>query len=238
MLHDLSHDNPGGSGPDAAATGEQSARQEAIGHILAGGTVLPPLYSGGRFLAIIKRGGGKAAVAGLGVAVLLAAGGCAGHQAAPAPPSARSTAASTPAPTATPLTAAELAWIAGVTSLHHKVDKPFRASSMTMTRAKMTELGNALRACGRELRRMGAPGTRLQPVYVKVTKACRALNKGARCFAKAASVSDAAGATVAGTAEARIQNRSLSCGFAAQGNGSNLLSDAEAQAAAIKAQFP
>jgi hypothetical protein len=49
---------------------------------------------------------------------------------------------------------------------------------------------------------------------------------------------DAAGATVAGSVEARIQDRSLSCGFSAQGNGSNLLSDAEAQAAAIKAQFP
>jgi len=199
--------------------------------------MLPSLYSSGRFLAIIKCGGWKAAVAGLGVAVLLAAGGCAGHQAAPAPASARGTAASTPAPTATPLTAAELAWITAVTSLHHKVDKPFRASSMTMTRAKMTGLGNALRACHRELRRMSAPGTRLQPVYVMVTKACRTLDGGARCFAKAASVSDAAGGTVAGTPEARIQNRSLSCGFAAQGNGSNLLSEAEAKAAAIKVQF-
>jgi hypothetical protein len=199
--------------------------------------MLPSLYSCGRFLATVKRGSWQAAVAGLGVAVLLAAGGCAGHQAAPTPASARSTAASTPAPTATPLTAAELAWITAVTSLHHKVDKPFRASSMTMTRAKMTELGSALRACGRELRRMGAPGSRLQPVYVMVTKACQALDRGARCFAKAASVSDAAGGTVAGTVEARIQNRSLSCGFAAQGNGSNLLSAAEARAAAIKVQF-
>jgi hypothetical protein len=196
--------------------------------------MLPPLYSCGRFLAIIQRGGWNAAVAGLGVAVLLAADGCAGHQAAPAPASARSTATSTPA---TPLTAAELAWITAVTNLHHKADKPFRASSMTMTRAKMTELGNALRACHRELRRMGAPGTRLQPVYVMVTKACRALDGGARCFAKAASVSDAGGGTVAGTVEARIQNRSLSCGFAAQGNGSNLLSEAEAKAAAIKVQL-
>jgi hypothetical protein len=168
---------------------------------------------------------------------LLAAGGCAGHQTAPTPASAHSTAASTPAPTATPLTAAELAWITAVTSLHHQVDQPFSAASMTMTRAKMTELGHALRACHRELRRMGAPGTRLQPVYVTVNNACRALDRGARCFAKAASVSDAAGGTVAGTPEARIQNRSLSCGFGAQGNGSNLLSEAEAKAAAIKVQF-
>ena len=198
---------------------------------------MPSLYFSGRLLAIIKRGGWKAAVAGLGVTALLAVGGCAGHKAASAPASAGNTAVSTPAPTATPLTAAELAWITAVTNLHHKVDKPFRASSMTMTRAKMTELGNALRACGRELRRMSPPGTRLQPVYVQVSKACQALGRGARCFAKAASVSDAAGGTVAGTVEARIQNRSLSCGFAAQGNGSNLLSGAEEQAAAIKAQY-
>ena len=199
--------------------------------------MLPSLYSCGRFLAIINRGGWKAATAGLGAAVLLAAGGCAGHKAAPIAASAPSTAASTPAPTATPLTAAELAWITGVTRLHHKVDKPFGASSMTMTRAKMTELGNALRSCGRELHQMGAPGTRLQPVYVMVAKACQALDRGARCFAKAASVSDASGGTVAGTVAARIQSRSLSCGFAAQGNGSNRLSEAEAKAAEIKAQF-
>ena len=199
--------------------------------------MMPSLYSRGRFLAIISRGGWKAAVAGLGVVVLLAIGGCAGHQAAPASVSSPSTAASTPAPTATPLTAAELAWITAVTKLHHQVDKPFRGSSMTMTRAKMTELGNALRACGRELRRMGAPGTRLQPVYVMVTRACQALDKGARCFARAARVSDVAGATVAGTVEARIQKQSLSCGFAAQGNGSNRLSEAEAKAEVIKAQF-
>jgi len=70
-----------------------------------------------------------------------------------------------------------------------------------------------------------------------VQKACRTYDKGARCFAKAASVSDAAGATIAGTPQARTQRRSLSCAFAAQGNGSNVLGEAEAKAAAIKAQF-
>ena len=173
-----------------------------------------------------------------GVVLVFLVGGCAGHKAASAPAPARSTAASTPTPTVTPLTAAELAWITAVTNLHQKIDKPFQVSSMTMTRAKMTELGNTLRSCHRELSRMGAPGARLQPVYVSVSKACQTLDKGARCFTKAASVSDAAGGTIAGSKESRIQDRSLSCGFSAQGNGSNLLSDAEAQAAAIKAQFP
>lgn len=82
------------------------------------------------------------------------------------------------------------------------------------------------------------PGNRLQTVYVTAQKACRRYDKGANCFATAAKVSDAAGATIAGTAEARTQERSLSCGFAAQGDGSNLLTDAEAKAETIKAQFP
>jgi len=162
------------------------------------------------------------------------ASGCAGHattSSAPAP----STAASTPTPA--PMTTAELAWVTAVTNLHKKIDKPFSAGSINMTRAEMTELGNTLRDCSRELQTIGPPSDRLQPAYVLVQKACRTYNKGARCFARAASVSDAAGATIAGTPQARTQRRSLSCGFAAQGNGSNLLGQAEAKAAAIKAQF-
>jgi hypothetical protein len=135
------------------------------------------------------------------------------------------------------MTAAELAWVKAVTNLHKKIDKPFMVGSINMTRAKMSELGHALRACSRGLRKIGSPGDRLQPVYVLVQKACRTYDKGARCFARAASVSDAAGGTVAGTPQARTQRRSMSCGFAAQGNGSNLLGEAEVKAAAIKAQF-
>jgi len=136
----------------------------------------------------------------------------------------------------TPMTAAELAWIKTVTNLHKKIDEPFMAGSINMTRAKMTGLGNKLRACSRELQTIGPPSDRLQPVYVLVQQACRTYDKGARCFARAVSVSDTAGATIAGTPQARTQRRSLSCGFAAQGNGSNLLGQAEAKAEAIKAQ--
>jgi hypothetical protein len=130
-----------------------------------------------------------------------------------------------------------LAPVNAVTNLHRKIDKPFMAGSINMTRVKMTGLEGKLRACSRELRKIGPPSDRLQPVYVPVQKACRTHDKGARCFAKAASVSDAAGATIAGTPQARTQRRSLSCAFAAQGNGSNLLGEAEAKASAIKAQF-
>jgi hypothetical protein len=168
------------------------------------------------------------------VVLAVLASGCAGHtttSSAPAP----STAASTATPT--PMTAAELAWVMAVTKLHKKIDKPFMAGSLNMTRATMIELGNRLRACNRELQTIGPPSDRLQPVYVLVQKACRIYAKGARCFARAVSVSDAAGATIAGTPQARTQRRSLSCAFAAQGNGSNLFGQAEVKAAAITAQF-
>ena len=171
---------------------------------------------------------------GFAAAVVLAvlASGCAGHTATSPGPSA---AASTPAPA--PMTAPELAWVKAVTTLHKKIDKPFTAGTINMTRAKMTGLGNKLRACSRELRKIGPPSDRLQPVYALAQKACRTYDKGARCFARAAGVSDASGATIAGTPQARTQRRSLSCGFAAQGNGSNLLGQAEAKAAAIQAQL-
>jgi hypothetical protein len=166
------------------------------------------------------------------VALAVLASACASHTAtSPGPSTAASTA------TSAPMTAAELAWVRAVTNLHKKIDKPFMVGSMNMTRVKMSGLGSKLRACSRELRKIGPPSDRLQPVYVLVQKACRTYDKGARCFARAASVSDAAGATIAGTPQARTQRRSLSCAFAAQGNGSNLLGAAEAKAAAIQAQF-
>ena len=173
---------------------------------------------------------------GLTIAVVLAAlaSGCSSHTAAP-PAAGPGTTASTATPA--PMTAAELAWVTAVTDLHKKIDKPFMVGTINMTRAKMSQLGNKLRACSRELAKIGPSGDRLQPAYALVQQACQTYGKGARCFAKAASVSDDAGATIAGTPQARTQRRSLSCGFAAQGNGSNLLSQAEAKAAAIKAQL-
>jgi hypothetical protein len=171
----------------------------------------------------------------VGVLALLASG-CAGHQAPPAAVNRHAT--SSPSPTATPMTAAERAWVAGIAHLQKKIDKPFTARAMTMTRAKMTQLASATGGCGRKLRRMGVPSTRLQSVYAMATKACRTYQKAARCFARAASVSGIDGGTFAGTPQERIQRRSLSCGFAAQGNASNRFSDATAAARYIEAQNP
>ena len=171
----------------------------------------------------------------VGVLALLASG-CAGHKAPSAAVNRHAT--SSPAPTATPMTAAERAWVAGIAHLQKKMDKPFTARAMTMTRAKMTQLESATGGCSRKLRHMGEPSTRLQSVYAMATKACRTYQKAARCFARAASVSGIDGGTFAGTPQERIQRRSLSCGFAAQGNASNRFSDATAAARYIEAQNP
>jgi len=136
------------------------------------------------------------------------------------------------------MSAADLAWIQAITKMHQKIDKPFQATTINMTRAKMYELAASLRYCQRELSRIGAPSDRLRPAYDLVKQACRIYAKGARCFARAASVSDPGGAVLAGSPAERIQGRANACGFAGQGNGSNRLVDAEARAATIRGQFP
>jgi hypothetical protein len=182
----------------------------------------------------------KSWLAGLAVAgatlVVVLAGGCAAHKAPSAAGSGHAT--SSPSPTATPMTAAEREWVAAIARLQKKIDRPFTARTMAMTRAKMTQLETAAGGCGRKLRRLGVPGLRLQPAYVMAKKACRTYAKAARCFARAASVSGIDGGTFAGTPQERIQRRSLACGFAAQGNASNRFGDATAAAQAIQAQNP
>jgi hypothetical protein len=61
--------------------------------------------------------------------------------------------------------------------------------------------------------RIGSRSDRLEPVYVIVKKACRTFDKGARCFATAARVSDASGAVLAGSPEERTQHRATDCGI-------------------------
>jgi hypothetical protein len=164
------------------------------------------------------------------------AGGCAG-EAGSSTGAAQAT--TTVAPTTTtvpPMTAEELAWLRAVTRLHKGIDKVIHQSA-TLTRAKMTSDANTLRACSRELARIGSPSDRLQPVNVIVKKACRTFDKGAKCWATAASVSMADGGVIVGTPEERTQRRAIDCGGAAAGNGSNLLFDAESKGEEIKAKF-
>jgi hypothetical protein len=170
------------------------------------------------------------------ILLVLLFGGCSGKTATSTAASTPGTTASTTAPTTTRAVArpTDEAWLKAVTKLHQTIDKPF-TSNINMTRAKMVELGNALGACSRELARIGSPSHRLQPVHVLVKQACRTYDKGAKCFATAARVSDAAGAVIAGSPEEKTQKDAMDCGFAAQGDSGNLLVEAEATGEEIKA---
>jgi hypothetical protein len=171
------------------------------------------------------------------VLLVLLIAGC-GGQSNESTTAGQATTSTTVAPTTTvpPMTAEELAWLKAVTTLHQKMDKALQQSA-TLTRAKMTSYATTLRACSRELTRIGSPTDRVQPVHVVVKKACRTYDKGAKCWATAARVSMADGGVVAGTPEERIQSRAIECGGAAIGNGSNLLADAEAKGEEIKAKY-
>lgn len=197
-------------------------------------TIRPCIRAPGR----ATRGMGHRRASRIAVMVLLAllAGGCASHQAPSAVGSGHAT--SSPSPTATPMTASERQWVAAIAHLQHKIDKPFTARTMAMTRAKMTQLETAAGGCSRKLHRLGVPSLRLQLAYAMAAKACRTYKKAARCFARAVSVSGIDGGTFAGTPQERIQRRSLACGLAAQGNASNRFGDATAAAQAIQAQNP
>jgi hypothetical protein len=69
------------------------------------------------------------------------------------------------------MTAAERAWIAGIAGLQKKIDRPFAARTMTMTRAKMTQLARATGGCSRKLNSLGTPSARHARWLLRVTPA-------------------------------------------------------------------
>ena len=107
-------------------------------------------------LASIRRSAARLAVT---VLLVVLAGG-AGEDATSTAASQATTTSATVAPTTTvpPMTAEELAWLRAVTRLHKGIDKVIHQSA-TLTRAKMTSDANTLRACSRELARIGSLAT-------------------------------------------------------------------------------
>ena len=179
----------------------------------------------------------------LAAAVLLVVlvSGCAGNADESSTAAQATTTASTVAPTTTtipPMTAEELAWLKGVSALRTKVEKSLQTGgSVQVTRAYMMESSRKLAAWSRQLRRLGTPSDRLQPAHTLVRRAIRTYDKGAKCYATAASVSMADGGVIAGTPEARTQSKALECGGAAEGNGTNLLYKADAKGDDLKAKY-
>jgi hypothetical protein len=130
-----------------------------------------------------------------------------------------------------PLTARERAWLEAIPTVSRKIEKRIEAVS-DLTPAAMARLANTFRSCTRELVRGGPPSERLQPVYELVKKACKEYDKGAACFATAASI----GIPFAGTPDERKQSRAIDCGFAAPGKAGLAIADAETKGAEIRAE--
>jgi hypothetical protein len=83
----------------------------------------------------------------------------------------------------------------------------------------------------RALRQLGVPTDRLQPVSSLGKKACVQYEKGATCFAIAASIIVH---PIASPAEERKLNQSIDCGFSAPVKGSGHLTAAEVKGLEIK----
>ena len=175
----------------------------------------------------------SAALVAVSILLLVLVAGCAGQTDQPSTAGAAST-TSTVAPTSTtlpPLAAEERAWLKAIPTVSRKIEKSIEAIS-NLTPAAMARLANTFRSCTRELVRGGPPSERLQPVYVLVKKACKEYDKGAACFATAASV----GIPFAGTPAERKQSKAIDCGFAAPGKAGLAIADAESKGAEIKAE--
>ena len=176
----------------------------------------------------------SAACLAVTVLVVLLVGGCSGQTDEPTT-AAQSTPSTTVAPTTTtvpPLTAKELAWLKALPKLDAKIAKAMQGN-LNLTIAKMRSLAEVYRSCTRELRRMGAPGDRLQPVYALARKGCRAYDRGAGCWDTAARL----GYTFVGSAAERKSEQAINCAFDAGRKGTTVLVEALNKGDEIKAEL-
>jgi hypothetical protein len=160
------------------------------------------------------------------------AGGTGDAEAPPTTSESGIVATSTPTASATgPLTGTELAWLEAASKIADQTEKAVGPGDIYVTPKKLRSLQKALRICSGELKRIGAPTERLQPVYTLVKKACAEYDKGAACFATAAGY----GSPYSGTSADRKQNAAINCGLDALGDGGTLMNDALNKAEEIKA---
>jgi hypothetical protein len=172
-----------------------------------------------------------AALVAVSILLVVLVAGCGGQTDKPSTAAATTTTVAPTTTTLPPLTAEERAWLKAIPTVSRKIEKSIEAIR-DLTPAAMARLANTFRSCTRELVRGGSPSERLQPVYVLVKKACREYDKGAACFATAASV----GIPFAGSPAERKQSRAIDCGFAAPGKAGIAIADAESKGAEIKAE--
>jgi len=161
-----------------------------------------------------------------------AAAGCTAQTDTPAAKPTPSTSTSAPSPASTEpesMTTAELAWLAALPKLTKQMDAAYRTPAH-LSDTVLATTADKLRGCSRELARLGAPSVRLQPVYVLVKEACQAYDKGATCFATAASI----GIPEVGSADSRKQSQAIECGFNSSGRGGVPLAEAYVKGEKLK----
>jgi hypothetical protein len=183
----------------------------------------------------------RAARVAVAATVTLVVGACGGRPGTstvmPRPSTVPLAATSTLAPTTTAATATasasltgeERAWIRALTRLEEELFDVLLDAPSHLTTATMRSYADQLRGCRRGLARIGSPSERMQPAYRLARKACAQFDKGARCFADAAS----SGAPLAGSAQERRFDQALTCGFEATDSGLDLLIEAEAAAESV-----
>ena len=149
--------------------------------------------------------------------------------ATPGPATAAATTIAT-ASAAGPMTGAELTWLEAISALHKSMDKVLQDAPSTLSSATMRPLAEKLAGCTRLLDALDLPSDRVRPVHDLAEKGCAQYEKAAKCFTTAAGL----GVVVKGSAEDKKQTDAINCGFAAPGEGSRLLAEAEAMAFQLK----
>ena len=113
-------------------------------------------------------------------ALLLLTAACGGQDDRPTTAATSTSAASTTKP---PPTAAELAWVEGVTALRKRLEeRTSLQSGMVLTQAKLREFIAAGRSCTPGLAKLGTPSSRLQPAHRTARAGCRYYNRSAQSF--------------------------------------------------------
>jgi hypothetical protein len=141
-------------------------------------------------------------------------------------PTAAATSTTVAATTTTkaPATAAELAWVEGLTALRERLEERTRPQEgVALTQAKMREFIAAGRSCTPSLAKLGTPSARLQGAHRTAEAGCRLYARSAEAWV------DAGDWMAVGDAD-EIQKH-LNAASEHGGNGHNRLLVAERQAA-------
>jgi hypothetical protein len=168
----------------------------------------------------------RARLLAAGLLVVVALAGCQQDRQPSATPAATtSTVASTT--TKPPVTAAERAWPAGVAKLRRRMDRVFFESRVVLTQAKLREYIRTGRSCAPGLARLGLPTVLLRQPAATAARACGDYERAAAVYQRVA--------PLLGTAAVSKIGDLLEAAAEHEGNGSNGLRRAEADAKVILA---